>query len=135
LYGLDCYPSHLTTKVERHAWGVGHFQREVDRDRFRMFFAVHEFEAWLFSQPQIFPRAIRDSVTKKAARPEDVNFDEHPAALLEKIYHTGLKRSYRKTSDGIDLFGKLDPFATAEKCPYLNAMLQEMLVLAKGAGL
>lgn len=56
LYGPHFYPSHARTADERYEWGVQHIEKEVDRDRFRMFFAVHEFEAWLLSQPTIFPR-------------------------------------------------------------------------------
>jgi hypothetical protein len=60
LYGPQFYPGHLATVRERHEWGVAHFQTEVGFDRFRMYFAVHEFEAWLLAQPEIFPREIRD---------------------------------------------------------------------------
>jgi hypothetical protein len=36
---------------------------------------------------------------------------------------------------GKQLFAKLDPMTAVPKCPYLKAMLEEMLRLAKVAGL
>ena len=59
LYGLDIYPPKLTTAEERHDWAVRHFEEQVDRARFRMFFAVHEFEAWILGQPDVLPRGAR----------------------------------------------------------------------------
>src|SRR5438045_2924469 len=53
LYGPE-FPGYVTTFKERYDWGVAHFQNAVHEPRFRMFFAVHEFEAWLLSQPDIF---------------------------------------------------------------------------------
>lgn len=135
LYGPDFYPANLTTAQDRNDWGIKYFQEKVNRDRFRMFFAIHEFEAWLLSDPEIFPDAVARALPKKAARPEDVDFDQHPAALLDSIYKKTLKLGYKKTTYGKNLFGKLDPIIAVEKCPHLKEMLQEMLVLAKGAGL
>ena len=100
-----------------------------------MFFAVHEFEAWLLSQPTIFPRDIVATLPGKIAQPETVDFDEPPAKLLDRIYKARTKRTYKKTTYGKELFAKLDPLVAVKKCPRLNEMLTEMLRLAKGAGL
>lgn len=135
LYGPTFYPQHLETAAERYAWGVEHFEQQINDDRFRMFFAVHEFEAWLLSQPEIFPQKVKAALAGKVERPENVNFHEPPAKLLNRLYNQYLKRSYKKTTYGRDLFGKLDPSIAAQKCPYLKRMLNELLVLAQGAGL
>lgn len=135
LYGPDFYPDHLTSASERHDWAVEHIQREVDRESFRMFFAVHEYEAWLLSQPTILPAKVQSAIPGRATQPETVNFVEPPAKLLNRIYKARLKRMYKKTTYGKELFGKLDPAVAVEKCPYLKAMLEEMLRLAKAAGL
>ena len=71
----------------------------------------------------------------KVAQPEEVNFAEPPAKLLDRIYKQQTKRNYKKTTYGKQLFAKLDPASAAAKCPYLKAMLDEMLTLAKAAGL
>lgn len=135
LYGPNFYPNEATTAKERHDWGVEHFEKEVGLDRFRIFFAVHEFEAWLLSQPDIFPQSIKAGLLAKIAQPEAVDFDEPPAKLLDRIYKQKTKRNYKKTTYGKQLFTKLDPTVAVGKCPYLNAMLGEMLSLAKNAGL
>jgi hypothetical protein len=135
LYGPEFYPGNVQTARSRYEWGVAHFQKDVARERFRMFFAVHEFEAWLLSQPDIFPQEVMSALPGKIAQPEQINFDEPPAKLLDKIYKQRLKRDYKKTTYGKDLFGQLNPTAAAGKCPYLKAMLDEMLKLARAAGL
>jgi hypothetical protein len=135
LYGLDIYPSHLTTVEDRHDWGVKHFQEQVNRERFRMFFAVHEFEAWILGQPDVLPREVRDGLPRTTARPEKVNFDEPPAKLLNRVFLSCTRKNYKKTTYGKQFFGKLAPDVVAGKCPYLKAMLGEMLGMAKAAGL
>ncbi len=134
LYGPTFYPGHTQTADERYEWGVQHIEKEVGRDRFRMFFAVYEFEAWLLSQPTIFPPKIKRALPGKISQPETVNFDEPPAKLLDKVYRAQTKRNYKKTTYGKELFKKLDPAAAVKKCPRLKEMLQEMLRLAKEAG-
>ena len=56
LYGLQLpYPAETVSAAERIVWGTEHLQEQVGEARFRQFFAVHETEAWLLSQPQLFP--------------------------------------------------------------------------------
>jgi len=135
LYGPTFYPPDKRTSDERYAWGKAHFEKEVGLANFQIFFAVHEFEAWLLSQPDIFSRDVKNALLNKAAYPERVNFDEPPAKLLDRIYLQQRKQYYKKTTYGKQLFGKLDPTIAVAKCPYLKAMLDEMLILAKAAGL
>jgi hypothetical protein len=135
LYGPDFFPQHLTTATERRDWGTAHFEKLVDRDRFRMFFAVHEFEAWLLADPSLLPSAVKAALPGKATKPESVNFNEPPAKLLGRLYAEKLKKRYRKTTDGKLLFGRLDPTLAADKCPFLKSMLTDMLAMAKEAGL
>lgn len=78
LYGQRFYPGHTASAAERYEWGVAHFEKQIDRDRFRMFFAVHEFEAWLLSQPDVFPPEVTSGLLGKVSQPEDVDFDEPP---------------------------------------------------------
>jgi hypothetical protein len=135
LYGPQFYPGHLTSASERYEWAVRHIQREVGRDGFRMFFAVHEYEAWLLSEPTILPAQVRSAIPGRAEQPETVNFDEPPAKLLDRIYKARLKRTYKTTTYGKELFARLDPAVAVQKCPYLKSMLEEMLRLARAAGL
>ena len=131
LYGPKFYPPDKTSVRGRHDWAVEKFQQEVNNDKFRMFFAVHELEAWLLSQPDILPESIRDELPTKASdSPEMVNFDEPPAKLLEKLYKEKPGKGYKKVVDGTELFKKLDPSVAYRKCPHLKEMLDTMLTFA-----
>ena len=131
LYGPTFWPRQCRTANERHAWGVKHFEKAVDREKFRMFFAVHETEAWILSQPEIFPNEVKTSVAKLSGKPEGVNFEHPPSKRLIALYNAKTSRSYKKTTDGKALFQKLNPDTAADKCPRFRAMLTEMLRLAK----
>ncbi len=135
LYGPTFYPPGVASADDRVRWAVDRFEKEVGHPRFRMFFAVHEVEAWLLSQPGVFPKEVGAAFPGKIARPETVDFDEPPARLLEKLYRSKLGKKYKKVTYGVSLFGKLDPNVACGKCPNLRAMLDTMLDLAKSAGL
>ncbi|HWX39647.1 MAG TPA: DUF4276 family protein [Blastocatellia bacterium] len=133
LYGPTIYPQNQRTAQDRYAWARNELEKRVGDPRFRHFFAVHETEAWLLSQPEIFHAAVRKALRSKAAQPEGVNFDEPPAKLLDRIYRTELKQTYKKVVHGKALFDKLDPAAACEKCPRLKELLDEMLKMAQAA--
>ena len=133
LYGPTFYPSHLIAGDARYAWARGHIEAQVKHPRFFQFFAMHELEAWLLSDPRIFPAEIKKSLPGKVANPETVNFDEPPAKLLERLYAAHTKRSYKKVVNGRELFGRLDPEVAYRQCPRLKELLDKMLELAQSA--
>jgi len=135
LYGPTLYPNGITTFERRYSWAKKWFEMQVNHNKFRQHFAVHETEAWLLSDPDILPAEVRKSLPGKSQQPEQVNFDEPPAKLLTRLYKQTLKEGYKKVIDGYDLFSRLDPEIAYEKCPYLAAMLNDMLSIAKEAGL
>jgi hypothetical protein len=135
LYGPTFYPPHLQTVDERHQWGVTHIQKLVNQAQFRMFFAVHEFEAWILGDRKVLSPEIRKGLPGRAAQPETVNFHEPPSKLLDRLYSQNGKRGYKKVVHGRELFAKLDPSTVYENCPYLARMLDEMLNMARAAGL
>ena len=94
LYGPTFYPDHLTTTRERYDWAKEMIEKEVNHQRFRQFFAVHETEAWLLSQPELFPREIHSGFPGRITEPETINFTEPPAKLLERLYRDRLRRNY-----------------------------------------
>lgn len=130
LYGPNFYPPDKKTAQERYAWGKSMMEAKVGLPKFRQFFAVHETEAWLLSNPEIFPAAVRKTLTGKTAQPESINFELPPAKLLQKTYRDRVNRTYKKITDGKLLFDKLDPAHAYEKCPRLQEMLDEMLKMA-----
>jgi hypothetical protein len=139
LYGpdrSDFYPLNKQSADERYDWGVAYFEQQVDNpSRFRMFFAVHELEAWLLSQPSVLPREVAERVARDRRDPEKVNFNRPPAKMLRESYTQELHREYKKTVDGPRLFAQLDPETARQRCPHLKRLLDDMLALAKKAGL
>ncbi len=131
LYGPTFYPDHVQDCNERYEWGQKYIEDKVKLPRFYHFFAVHEIEAWLLSQPDIFPVNIKNAVATKAQNPELINFHEPPSRLLERLYSLHVKRSYKKVVNGKELFDKLDPNIAYRKCPRLKKLLDKMLELAQ----
>jgi len=129
LYGPTIYPKNKTTALERYLWAKDYLESQVGHPKFRQFFAIHEVEAWLLSDHNLFSREIKQALPNKL--PETVNFNEPPAKLLERLYKRHTKRSYKKVTYGRELFSKLDPNMAYSKCPILKAMLDEMLQMAK----
>jgi hypothetical protein len=133
LYGPDFYPAHLTGAGERYNWAKREIEKEVGRPRFRQFFAVHEVEAWLLSQPELFPAEVRRGFPGRVDQPETVNFTEPPSKLLSRLYKDSLHRTYKKIVDGKELFDRAKPELAYGKCPKLKALLDEMLEMAHSA--
>ncbi len=131
LYGPTFYPSHLKESKERYDWAKKYIEGKVNQSNFFQFFAVHEVEAWLLSEPNIFPAEVKGAFSTKIQHPETVNFDEPPAKLLERLYPLYVKRSYKKVVNGKELFGKLDPNVAYKKCPKFQELLDKMLELAQ----
>ena len=135
LYGLGLpYPPGTDTAAQKIRWATAHLEEKVGDARFRQFFAVHETEAWLLSQPSVFPGEIAKSLHAKALSPETVNLDEPPAKLLDRLYKTGTGRGYNKVTQAYNLFPKIDPEAAFAKCPQLQALLTALLEIAASAG-
>lgn len=128
-------PAEQETVTERCAWAKVYLEQKVGSPKFRQFFAVHETEAWLLSQPSIFPAAVRTEIASRAQHPETINNQEPPAKLLQNLYRTKTRCDYKKTVDGGDLFGGLDPAVAYGKCPHLKSMLDTLLSFARNSGL
>jgi len=133
LYGPTFYPNNITTTDERLNWAKECLEKNVGQNRFKMFFAVHEVEAWLLSQTEVFPKEVGQELVSESKRPEEVNFDDPPSKRLERIYLQKTGRKYKKRVYGSQLFSNLVPEIAANKCPELKKMLEWMLEMAKKA--
>lgn len=131
LYGPTFYPSDKTSRTQRYDWAKHHIESLVNQPKFHQFFAVHEIEAWLLSEPTIFPRPVQLAFPDKIGQPETINSNEPPAKLLERLYSSTTGKSYKKVVNGKDLFSKLQPEIAYQKCPKLKELLDKMLELAK----
>jgi hypothetical protein len=109
LYGPTIYPSGKRTAKQRYEWAKGELEGKVNHDRFRQFFAVHETEAWLLSDPDLFPAEIRKEL--HIIPGTEVEFD----VIGDTIY---LKRK----SSGQDLIAHLTGKATL---PYTTEQIME----------
>jgi hypothetical protein len=136
LYGPQkFYPNGVASIADRCQWGRRFFEEKVANPRFKMYFAVHETEAWLLSGPELFPRQVAEKLPGKIREPEKVDFDEPPAKLLDKLYYQYLKRHYNKVVYGNSYFRALDPNIVYCKCPYFATMMDELEEMAHRAGL
>jgi len=135
LYGPTIYPDDKQCTSERFEWAKNYLERKVGDHRFHQYFAVHETEAWLLSNPDLFPKIIKNAFPGKVQNPEEVNFDKPPSKLLGELYREKTKRTYKKVAHGKELFDKLDPDVAYQKCPYLRELFDDMLKIAKEAGL
>lgn len=129
------FPDNIVNVNERVAWAKRDMETNVNHPKFRQFLAVHEIEAWMLSDPDIFPEPVADELKRKRKPPEEVNTTHSPSHLLKELYRTKFKRSYKKVDDGIRLFSNLNPDVAASRCPHLKSLLDEMLQLAQDAGL
>ena len=131
LYGPTFYPKTKKTADERFEWAKIELEKKVNHPKFLQYFAVHETEAWLLADPDLFPLEVKRALPAKIQNPETINFDEPPAKLLERLYNLKTGRRYKKVTNGRELFGRLDPNVAYGKCPRLRELLDKMLELAK----
>jgi len=135
LYGPNIFPDRLKTSADLYNWGKSTIEKEVSHESFRMFFAVHDVEAWILSQPDLLPFSVGQESHAKMERPEEVNLHEPPAKLLTRLYRSEKKDQYKKLVHGKQLFDQVDPEIAYQKCPHLKDMLDEMLKMARDRGL
>ena len=132
---IDFYGSKLPyrgeTIKEQYRSARRHLESKVNDPRFIQHFAVHETEAWLFSDPAIFPVAVGSDLPD-TRHPESINSSHPPASILRDLYFRRLGKKYKKPVEGATLFGKLDPNLAYSRCPHLKLLLDDILALAKG---
>jgi hypothetical protein len=99
--------------------------------RFIPFLALHEFEAWLFSSPEIIAEHFGNSLIAAkiqkaiefAGEPELINHgtDTHPKARLK-----ALNVGYKETSDGATLIQKIGIANIKAACPHFALWLNQL---------
>jgi len=133
LYGLKLdYPKHADHE-QKIAFARNNIAKRLDaanRPRFRQHFAVHETEAWLLSDPRLFSAV---TLPASCARPEEVDFDEPPSKLLDRLFSQSGGHGYKKVTMIRNLLPKLDPMLVYQKCLNFKLMMDEMLDVARKA--
>ncbi len=110
---------------------------EINHQRFIPFLALHEFEAWVFCNPDVFAKHFdRSDLAEKVANavvlagePELINHGKatHPKARLQ-----AMATGYKETSDGPTLMGKIGIAAIRAACPHFAAWLTRLQALGAG---
>ncbi|WP_428565835.1 MAG: DUF4276 family protein [Solidesulfovibrio sp. DCME] len=131
LHGPKNIPANCTSIKDKCDHLRQRLETEVGSPKFKQHFAVHELEAWLLSDPDIFPLEVKRALPAKTTRPESVNSTEPPKQLLERLYRDKTRREYKNRTDGSVLFSKLDPEVARAKCPALAALLTDLLAVAQ----
>ncbi len=131
LYGPHCYPESKITIAEKYEWGKKHLESQVKSPRFKQHFAVHELEAWLLSDPSIFPSELATEMEEVSEKPETVNFEQPPAKYLDDLYQQKLHKTYKKVTYGNRLFARLNPETVYSRCPYFKLLADDLLALAR----
>jgi hypothetical protein len=130
---IDFYGSGLNyrgdTINEQYLWAKQHLESRVNDARFIQHFAVQETEAWLLSDPSIFPSLIAAELPR-SHNPETINSSHPPASRLRDLYYRKLRKKYKKPIEGLSLFAKLDPNVAYARCPHLKLLLDDILTLA-----
>ncbi len=143
-YGLpDDVPGYLSARVPGDPRAlVAALQDEISaalsHPRFIPFLALHEFEAWVFCDPDAvaahFDHAplageVQQAVAQ-AGGPELINHGEgtHPKARLKTMVS-----AYKETSDGPTMLGKIGIPTIKANCPHLAAWLTRLEALAGAA--
>jgi hypothetical protein len=96
-------------------------------NRFIPYIAMHEFEALLFSNPEILAKHINierdliDRILIKCGEPEAINNSPQtaPSKRLESLYP-----SFRKTVTGIAIAEEIGIDTMREKCPLFNTWIK-----------
>ncbi|MEZ4773017.1 MAG: DUF4276 family protein [Bacteroidia bacterium] len=97
----------------------------------------HEFEALLFSDPDVFniedPNIVSDiaAILIDNPNPEDINttFDGHPARRLETIFAKH-KKKYVKGADAVDFAEIAGIEKIMEKCPRFKTWILDLVSMA-----
>jgi len=131
---IDFYQSGFAsgegTVADKCGRAKAELEEKVGLANFYQHFAVHETEAWLFSDPRIFPQPVQSRLPTTQL-PETINTNNPPSRRLAILYKDRLKGAdYKKTIDGASLFSKLDPQVAYERCRHLKLLLDDMLKLA-----
>lgn len=104
------------------------------------FLALHEFESWLFSAPEIvgehfarddLPHKLK-AIVSACGEPEAINHGRktHPKARLQAL----LNHEYREVGDGATLMKKIGIPRIADACPHFRQWLARLTSLAIKTG-
>ena len=99
-------------------------------ERFIPFIAIHEFEALLFSEPQILAsklnvdKSVIDAIITECREPENIN--NSPQTAPSKRLNFLTDERFRKTTTGIIIAKEIGVERIRDKCPVFNQWLAKI---------
>ena len=137
LQGLALPTGRIITAEEMAATIRQRLEGEINDPRFHFFLQMHEFEAYLFSDPAAVARHFADPALLPVLhqvlagfndQPEAINND--PATAPSKRLMAALQpRYYGKTTDGVAIAGAIGVAGIRARCPGFDAFCQRLEVL------
>ena len=138
-YGLHpTFKEHLTeveSNLEMKIQSIQQrFESEINDYRFKFILQVHEFEAYLFTEPQKIAEhynapeksnELTAILNRFSGNPESIN-DNIDTAPSKRIINVFPQYKNGKTTDGVSIAGKIGIRAIREKCQYFNAFCEEI---------
>lgn len=125
-------PRHCVVKLQNK------FKEEIGHPKFIPFFVLHEFEAWVFSSPEIVTEhfgnkklaAKIQKIVQQAGEPELINHgkETHPKARLQ-----ALDTGYKETSDGPTILSKIGIPTIRGACSHFADWLDQLEKLGQRA--
>ena len=115
------------------------FAEDIGQPRFIPFLALHEFEAWLFSKPEVVAEhfgkealtTALQGIVDEVGSPEEINNGPttHPSVRI-----VGLVPQFKKTSDGPAIIHKMTLANVRAACPHFDEWLTTLETLGNPAG-
>jgi hypothetical protein len=140
LYGLKTdFPSYSATQHLRYDTRVleleKQFAEQINHWRFIPYIQLHEYEALLFSGPDVMedwlslyndvPAGYFSDIRQKFDSPEQINDSIHTAPSKRIIGLIG-DNSYDKVDDGIFILKEIGLDRIRQECPHFNGWLTQL---------
>lgn len=118
----------ISTLIEATVESLKETLPKISLERFIPYFAVHEFEALLFSDPVKLASKLKcskesiESILEQYKSPEEINNSRTtaPSKRLNSLCQTG---NFRKTTTGVAVAKDIGIDKMREECPYFHKWL------------
>jgi uncharacterized protein DUF4276 len=111
------------------------FGEKISHQKFLPYFAIHEFEALLFTKPDAIVKQIRgddvkikaklEQIRKTYKSPEEINLDNPPATQIKDVL-----KEYKKVAHGYLIAIEIGIEAMRQECPHFDSWLKKLEALS-----
>jgi hypothetical protein len=136
-YGLhESFKSHISAahrSLEQKISAIqGRLEGDIGAPVFKFRLQVHEFEAYLFSQPEMVSSHFQEPVKLPALRQILAQFEDNPELINDNLATAPSKRlmalfpNFGKTTDGISIAEKTGVPHIRQRCAWFDSMCSLM---------